>query len=87
MAKYVPGDPRFQMLARSDWGDEVLALQEALNAAGYDLKLDARFGRKTEEALHDFQSRQGLKIDGLAGPITLAALPRPEKAKPRKKGA
>lgn len=50
------------------------SLQAQLNALGYGLVEDGRYGPKTEAAVRDFQAKAGLKIDGIAGPATLAVL-------------
>ena len=56
-------------------GYHVVALQQLLNDHGY-LKdgIDGIFGVKTEAAVKKFQSAQGLKVDGIVGPKTWAAL-------------
>lgn len=51
-------------------GDDVRALQVALGLAD----ADGVFGQKTYDALIIFQKKSQLKADGVAGPITLAAL-------------
>lgn len=55
-------------------GYPVRALQKLLNAKGASLKLDGNFGDDVEAALTAFQTRTELKVDGIAGPDTLAAL-------------
>jgi peptidoglycan hydrolase-like protein with peptidoglycan-binding domain/TPR repeat protein len=53
----------------------VRALQRRLDAAGYSPgPIDGRFGPRTEQAVDLFQSAHGLRVDGIAGPLTLAAL-------------
>lgn len=52
----------------------VPALQVALIALGYPIALDGTYGPGTEAAVHDFQRRVGLEVDGIAGPNTQAAL-------------
>lgn len=55
-------------------GQEVRRLQEALNRAGYNLKLDGSFGDSTRTALMDYQRRNGLTVDGIAGGQTWSSL-------------
>ncbi|TDT94933.1 putative chitinase [Azorhizobium sp. AG788] len=54
--------------------DAIADLQESLNTLGYGLKVDGRQGPATTAAIRDFQSRNNLTADGIAGPVTLAAL-------------
>ena len=51
-------------------------LQQALNDLGADpvLDVDGRYGPGTARAVRGFQAAAGLKADGVAGPITLAAI-------------
>jgi|GEM_PF-1609140 len=64
------------LLRKGTKGPAVTNLQERLNAAGADPKLDAdgAFGPKTQAALLAFQQKNGLKADGLVGPHTMGAL-------------
>lgn len=55
-------------------GDDVHTLQQALADAGIAVDVDGVFGPGTEAAVIAFQSRQGLGVDGAAGPATLGAL-------------
>lgn len=56
-------------------GSDVLALQKALLALGYDPNgLDGKFGRGTESAVVAYQKSAGLTADGKAGTLTLNAL-------------
>jgi len=49
-------------------GDDVSALQRALNALGFDCgKVDGIFGQDTLGALIDFQDNRGMAVDGIAG--------------------
>jgi peptidoglycan hydrolase-like protein with peptidoglycan-binding domain len=48
-------------------GNAVKALQEKLAVTA-----DGQFGAGTEKAVRDYQSKNGLKADGMAGPATLA---------------
>jgi hypothetical protein len=61
-------------IRRGDRGDEVKALQRALNAHDFNLDDDGIFGAKTEEAVKTFQRLNGLDDDGIAGKDTLRAL-------------
>ena len=54
------------------------ALQRRLAGAGYPPgPIDGRYGPRTEQAVARFQAALGLEVDGIAGPLTLAALNRP----------
>ena len=58
-------------------GSEVVVLQEALIALGYDVGKDGAdgdFGANTEAAVKRFQSASGLLVDGEAGPDTKRAI-------------
>jgi peptidoglycan hydrolase-like protein with peptidoglycan-binding domain len=50
-------------------GDTVKKLQQALG-----ITADGQFGAGTQKAVRDFQSKNGLDADGLAGPATLAKM-------------
>ncbi len=53
----------------------VRALQSRLTCAGYPPgPIDGRYGPRTEQAVTRFQATRGLLVDGIAGPLTLAAL-------------
>lgn len=64
-------------LKLGDTGDDVRALQRGLLALGYYdslAKPDGVFGQMSERGVRGFQASQGLTVDGVAGPLTLAAL-------------
>jgi len=66
-----------QYLKRDEYmrGDDVKALQTALNAAGFACGLaDGVFGAKTARAVVACQKAKGLVVDGIAGSRTKAAL-------------
>ena len=49
-------------------------LQRMLNAMGYRVQVDGRFGRATENALKAFQRERGIRADGVFGQQTLNAM-------------
>lgn len=54
---------------------DVRSIQEALRKAGFDPgPIDGIAGERTRQAIIAFQKANGLKADGIAGPVTLAAL-------------
>jgi peptidoglycan hydrolase-like protein with peptidoglycan-binding domain len=50
-------------------GDTVKKLQQALG-----ITADGQFGAGTQKAVREFQTKNGLEADGLAGPATLAKM-------------
>ncbi len=64
-----------QLLSLGDRGPEVAQLQTALVAHGAaTIAADGDFGRGTLAAVMAFQAANGLAVDGIAGPRTLAKL-------------
>jgi N-acetylmuramoyl-L-alanine amidase len=58
-------------------GDDVRALQQKLNALGFDVgKEDGLYGSTTDDALREFQRNVGDEADGIVGPHTLVTLER-----------
>ncbi|MGH2813278.1 MAG: N-acetylmuramoyl-L-alanine amidase [Actinomycetota bacterium] len=58
-------------------GDDVRALQAALNALGFSAgKHDGIFGGQTVEAVREFQHDLAIEEDGIVGPSTIRALER-----------
>lgn len=58
-------------------GSDVIRLQTALNALGYDCgAADGIFGVKTQAAVRRFQRARQLAVDGVAGRMTWAAIER-----------
>ena len=55
-------------------GDEVKKLQESLNSQGYKLDVDGKFGSATQSAVRDYQSKNGLTVDGIVGDNTWGKL-------------
>ncbi len=64
-----------QDLTLGSQGSAVTKLQKDLAGLGYySYSIDGSFGPKTHDAVVKFQKSQGLKTDGLVGPITKSAL-------------
>lgn len=61
-------------LAYGSSGSDVRALQEALRKAGYNIAADGVYGAETQNAVRQYQSSQGLGVDGIAGQQTFGAL-------------
>lgn len=62
-------------------GDDVRELQHRLNALGFDAgSEDGVFGPLARAAVEEFQRNAGLDVDGVAGPQTVSALRRMERA-------
>ena len=59
---------------RGTKGPLAAAIQAALCEAGHTLDIDGEFGPKTDNALREFQRKNDLEIDGVAGPATYAKL-------------
>lgn len=56
-------------------GTDVMKIQQALQLAGFSPgPIDGKFGPQTKTAVQSFQSAQGIKIDGIVGPVTWARL-------------
>jgi len=70
-------------------GQAVKDLQAALKALGLDPgPVDGVFGRKTEDAVKEFQKRAGIDADGVAGPITWLNIDEADQSEPLlKKGS
>lgn len=61
-------------LAYGSSGSDVRALQEALRRAGYNIAADGVYGAETRNAVRQYQSAQGLGVDGIAGQQTFGSL-------------
>lgn len=58
-------------------GDDVYELQKLLNNNGYNLDVDGKYGEKTQTAVRDYQTKNGLVVDGIVGTNTWGALTKP----------
>lgn len=64
-------------------GEDVRALQQFLASQGFDVgKIDADFGRRTRQALIEYQRSAGLVADGVAGAMTLESMRMPPVPQP-----
>ena len=63
-----------RLLKYNSMGSEVKLLQTKLNSNGYKLTADGIFGKLTLAAVKSYQSKNGLVVDGIVGPKTLAKL-------------
>lgn len=62
-------------LSRGNRGPSVKTLQNLLRARGFDPgPSDGVFGKRTQDAAACFQRAAGLRVDGIVGPATWAAL-------------
>ena len=67
--------PSMQSLKPGDQGDQVKTLQRKLQELGYYTgSIDGIYGSGTQAAVREFQRKNGLGVDGLAGTQTLTAL-------------
>lgn len=71
----------YPLIRRGDTGEYVEKAQRYLNKWNYSLETDGIFGKKTEAAVIDFQTKKRLEVDGIVGPITWAALEKFEESR------
>lgn len=63
-----------------DQGRDVVLMQRLLKIRGFKddsgtaLQIDGSFGKKSDQAVKGFQKKMNLKVDGICGPATWAAL-------------
>lgn len=77
----------YQTVRYGSTGSAVRQLQSALNQKGYQLSEDGIFGAKTRAAVRDYQKKNGLLLDGIAGSQTwnhlMSAAAAPERGRRR----
>lgn len=63
-----------RLLKLNSAGNDVKLLQSSLNNKGYKLTVDGVFGKLTLVAVKDYQEKNGLKVDGIVGPMVIKKL-------------
>jgi peptidoglycan hydrolase-like protein with peptidoglycan-binding domain len=72
----IMANPGQTTISLGDTGDAVRRLERALRRTpDLGLSVDGVFGAQLETAVKEFQQGAGLKVDGIVGPLTWAALP------------
>ena len=64
----------YATLKKGDTGEAVTQLQKALLNLGYTVNTNGSYTNETVTAVKQFQSANGLNVDGIAGPLTFAKL-------------
>jgi peptidoglycan hydrolase-like protein with peptidoglycan-binding domain len=73
--QHPPGSPGYPPQPPQYGGHDVAWLQNSLIKLGYNPgQPDGKWGPKTKSAIQAFQKDRGLKVDGVVGPMTTAAL-------------
>lgn len=70
-------------LQLGDRGEQVSFIQKKLSVAGFSSGDNGVFDEATQEAVQQFQKAKGLKVDGVVGKQTLAALPKDDGLQPK----
>ena len=74
-AGFAPGDRMLYLRLPHFHGEDVVVIQQALNALGFACgATDGIFGAFSERAVREFQRNAGLPADGIAGPNTFRAI-------------
>ena len=74
-ASLVPNPPQARHLKKGSRGDDVVTVQARLIVLGYlQDDADGIFGKLTHAAVVAFQGDQGIKVDGIVGPVTYGRL-------------
>lgn len=73
----------YKQVSYGSQGSEVTELQKLLNQNGnYNLATDGIFGAKTRAAVKDYQTKNGLAVDGIVGTNTWGALTKAQSTSP-----
>jgi peptidoglycan hydrolase-like protein with peptidoglycan-binding domain len=74
-AGFAPGDRMLYLRLPHFHGEDVIVIQQALNALGFACgATDGIFGAYSERAVREFQRNAGLPADGIAGSNTFRAI-------------
>ena len=65
---------KYNQISYGSQGSDVTDLQKLLNQNGYSLDVDGNFGPQTQAAVKDYQQKNNLTVDGVAGDQTWGAL-------------
>jgi len=76
-------EPPKNILQLGDRGEQVIAIQKRLSSAGFSSGDNGLFDEATQDAVRRFQHAKGLKVDGVVGQQTLAALPENDGSEPK----
>ena len=68
----------YSQIAFGSTGGDVKQLQKLLNQEGYSLAEDGIYGKNTQAAVKDYQSKNNLTVDGITGSKTWASLTTPK---------
>lgn len=77
------GDSPKSVLQLGDRGEQVGSVQKRLSLAGFSSGDNGLFDQATQGAVERFQHAKGLKVDGIVGKQTLAALPEEDGSQPK----
>lgn len=65
---------KYNQVSYGSQGDDVKQLQELLNKNGANLTVDGVYGSQTQQAVKDYQTKNNLAVDGIAGDETWGSL-------------
>lgn len=72
----------YNQISYGSHGSDVTELQKLLNQNGYNLDTDGIFGSNTQNAVKEYQQKNGLTVDGIVGKNTWGALTNASTATP-----
>lgn len=66
--------PEKKTINKGDRGSDVTQIQKYLYDLGYKIEIDGWFGNETERLLKEYQTKNAMKITGVADALTIGAL-------------